>query len=707
MSFITSGMLWGLGLISVPILIHLLNKRQVKIVHWAPMEYLRLSIKSSRRKVRLEQLILLAVRCLFVAGLILALARPRVMDDGPLAWFAGGSRTTRVVVLDDSLSMDYRVGERTSFELAKGVVARLVDAMGSGDALTLMLTSQPERPVVRDAELKAIEPFDRLLEDLQRSDAAGNWPRVLAEAARLLEQAPHPVRELILVTDLRREGWGEEVRADAERLAAAGLTLKVVDVGSPERGNVALISLEAEATAVVRDVPARLRATLVNGGSEPAGPFSASLRTGKVERQIQVPRLAPGETLVLPMRVAFGEAGVHAVELRIPDDALLADNRRSCAVDVREGLELLLVDGDPSSEAYESETDFLAAAYLTNGRVFKPYAMTDSEWLASPPERFDLTILANLSSMTRDHARALEKLVREGMGLMVFPGDQLDPGLYEQLLHRGGEGILPASVDDVRDAPVTGLSIEDLEDSPLRSLLVLAPEALTGVTARRTLNVGISEAAADTTRVLARWDDGEGRPAVLERRVGRGKVLLWTTTADREWGDWPSDPTFLLAVCESARAVADRGAAGLNHEAGAPMVLDTGGQAAGNPELVDSEGANVGRLVVSEKGGVTSVAFEGITRAGTYRATWLDPAGRAVERVLAVGACASESRLERVSPEELSGWTASLAPLIVHHTDLDQLLEGPGRELWRSLAWAALILLGIESLLMVWVGRRG
>jgi Aerotolerance regulator N-terminal len=710
-SFITTGMLWGLGLISVPIVIHLLNKRQVRVVHWAPMEYLRLSIKSSRRKVRLEQLILLAVRCLFVAGLILALARPRVAGDGALGWFAGGGRTSRVIVLDDSLSMGYRVGEATSFELAKGVVARLVEAMDRGDALTLMLASEPERPVVKDAELKALQPFGPLLADLQRSDAAGHWPRILVEAARQLEKAPHPVRELILVTDLRREGWSEEVRAEAERLAEAGLKLKLVDVGSPERANVALVKLEAEATAVVQDVPARLRATIVNGGPAPAGPFSAGLRVGDVERQIQVPRLAPGETLVLPLTQVFPEPGVQAVELRLPDDPLSADNTRACVVDVRPGLEILLVDGDPSSEPYESETDFLAAAYLTDGRLFKPYSVTDSEWLASPPEAFDLTILANLSSLTRDHARALEQLVREGMGLMVFPGDQVDAGLYELLLHRDGEGLLPAAVDLVQDAPVTGMSIEPLEDSPLRSLAALAPGALSGVRARRTLDVGISEAAAESTRVLARWDDagddGTGRPAVLEHPFGRGKVLLWTTTADREWGDWPTDPTFLLAVCEAARAVADRGADGLNHGVGAPVVLDTGGAPAGNPELTNDDGQRVGRLVVRESEGTPSVGFEGVTRAGIYHAKWLDPAGQVIERSLAVGAAPAESRLERISPEEVAGWTASLTPQIVHYTDLEQLLQDPGRELWRSLAWAALLLLGLESLLMVWVGRRG
>lgn len=706
MSFLSSGVLWGLGLVSVPIIIHLLHKRQFRVIDWAPMEYLKLSIQSSRRKVKLEQLLLLLIRCLFVASLILALARPAAQGSGALTWFAGGGRSTRVIVLDDSLSMDYRMGERSAFEVGQGIVARLVDAMGDGDALTLLVASEPERPVLKDAELNA-GPIDEILAGLVRTDAAADWSRVLGEAARLMERAPHPVRELVLVTDLRRAGWSEDVRVEAERLAASGLTLKIVDVGSPEVQGVALTRFAPPAFAVVQDQATTFQATIVNGGSAPVGPLSASVAVGEVETPIEIPRLRAGETLVLPVRQTFTAGGVQTVRFTLQDEHLPADNARSCAVDVRPTLSILLVDGDPAADSVDSEIHFLASAFLARPKVFEPYALTDSEWLSELPEAFDLVVLANLSSVTSDHAARLEELVRAGMGLMIFPGDQVDAGSYEAHLHRGGTGLLPAALDVVRDAPITGMSVEAFEDSPLRLLTTIAPEALQMIRTHRSVKVGIAPAAAETTRVLARWDDGENSPAILERRVGRGRVLLWTTPADRAWGDWPTESTFLMGVCEASLAIADRGAGGLNHEAGAPIVLDTGGERVATPKLTGSDGASVGRLVARTEGGEEVVAFEGVTRAGPVTAAWVDASGKAIERALAVGPAASESSMVRVGREELLGWTASLAPQLVHHTEIEQLLQSDGKELWRSLALAALIMLALESVLMVWVGRRG
>src|SRR3954451_8301912 len=76
MHLLAAPMLAGLALASVPVIIHLLNRRRFQLVEWAPMKYLRLTLQTNRRRMRLEQLLLLAVRVLVVAMLFVALARP-------------------------------------------------------------------------------------------------------------------------------------------------------------------------------------------------------------------------------------------------------------------------------------------------------------------------------------------------------------------------------------------------------------------------------------------------------------------------------------------------------------------------------------------------------------------------------------------------------------------------------------------------------
>src|ERR1051325_9613754 len=124
MTFLAPWLLGGLALAAVPVIIHLLNRRRFRLVDWGPMHYLKLTLKTNRRRLRLEQWLLLAVRTLAVAALFLAVARPAVSGTGFGAWLAGRSRTSRVLVIGDSLSMDARGGAGRS---ARIHAQRIVD----------------------------------------------------------------------------------------------------------------------------------------------------------------------------------------------------------------------------------------------------------------------------------------------------------------------------------------------------------------------------------------------------------------------------------------------------------------------------------------------------------------------------------------------------------------------------------------------------
>src|SRR5258708_24327590 len=99
----------GLLAVLLPILIHLLNKRKFRVVDWAAMEFLLDADKKNRRRIRLENLILLLLRCLAVLLIGLLLARPFI----PTSLTAGILNATqyeRIIGLDDSLSMQARAG---------------------------------------------------------------------------------------------------------------------------------------------------------------------------------------------------------------------------------------------------------------------------------------------------------------------------------------------------------------------------------------------------------------------------------------------------------------------------------------------------------------------------------------------------------------------------------------------------------------------
>src|SRR5215213_8028672 len=148
MAFLSPFLLPMLALASVPIIIHILNRRRFQLVDWAPMKYLKLTLKTNRRRLRIEQLLLLILRTLAVIVLILAIARPVLSQSGIGGWLAGRGRTSRLIVIDDSMSMGYQLERRAAFDAALDATRQLVKTIGVQDSVTAFTTSAADQPLV-------------------------------------------------------------------------------------------------------------------------------------------------------------------------------------------------------------------------------------------------------------------------------------------------------------------------------------------------------------------------------------------------------------------------------------------------------------------------------------------------------------------------------------------------------------------------------
>lgn len=709
MSFLSPILLSALALASVPIIIHLLNRRRFQLVEWAPMKYLKLTIKTNRRRLRIEQLILLALRTAMIVVLVLAVARPVLTQGGGLSgWLSGsGGRVSRLLVLDDSLSMGYQVNRESAFSLAKEVAAELIKATGSQDSMTALVTSAPSAPLVKEAHLEDPTKLLGVVAGLSVSDTRSDWAGTLKAADEHLAAATFPTREVVVLTDLRRSGWAEGVRDVANRWASAGVSLRVVDVGSRQTENVSVVSLEQEDPVALPSTPLNVTAHLRSRAAAPLTAGQATLEFAGNMRPLTLPDLAPGQSLDLPLSVTPQRAGHFPLRLSLPPDALPADDVRYLNVPVRANVSVTLVDGEPGARPFESETDFLTVAFTAGTLPWDVNRIADTDWLAVRPSASDVLVLANVAAIPLEQVSALEKLVAAGTGLMVFVGDQVDPQLYNDRLFRDGAGLLPARLAGVIDEAVTGLVMEPADDSPLAALAKVSPAALGRVVARRYMAAEVPR-ASEQVRVLARWNDPQGRPAVVEKRFGRGRVLLWTVTADRQWSDWPIDPVYVLAVRSAATAAARSDANAAEVLAGQPIRIQLSQGLEATEAKVTLPGSSDALPARVEKpdGEPPVVMYAGTTRAGVYALTWKDAAGAEQSRSVCVNGDKTESDLESIPDAELKALMGNLEVPIVHYTPGQTLLTREGKEIWRTLAQIVLAMAVIESVFAVWVGRE-
>src|SRR5437763_4578317 len=213
MSFLNPLLLAGLAAIAVPIIIHLLNRRKFQKVVWAAMRFLRISVEKNQRRMRIEDLILRLLRCLLLALLAVALARPAILSNTTEHF--GQSKVTGIIILDNSYSMGVSDGTQTRFDKARRAAEQVIDSMPGGSATAVWLASD----IVQDAI--ALPTFDlnlarKTIREARLSDRATDILPALDKAVDYLKSRMVIRKEIFLVTDGQAAGWRQ--LADVQQL---------------------------------------------------------------------------------------------------------------------------------------------------------------------------------------------------------------------------------------------------------------------------------------------------------------------------------------------------------------------------------------------------------------------------------------------------------------------------------------------------------
>lgn len=723
--FLNSALLWGLGLASIPLIIHLLFRRRFRQLDWAPMRYLKLTIQRNRRRIQLEQWLLLLLRTVLIIILVCLLSRPILNAAGIGRWLSGETRTSHILVIDDSLSMGLSSSGRTAFQHAIDLATQAVEDVGRNDRFTLVLSSRPEAPLLREVDLADPNEALNLLRALQPTETMTSWASTLSAIDKLVQSSTFPTRTVTIVTDLRRVGWEEELAATA-KWAGERVQVRIIDVGGSSARQISLDRLVQADRLALAGTPIRWEATIRNASESVMENLEAAWLIDGQPNQIGLPSLAPGETAIVPLTAVFQEPGLHHVSLRLPADDLLGDNQRWDVVNVKENLRLLLVDGEPSAEIFQGETDFLGLALslaIGDSKAFQVETVTEPEWPAAAKSNPDLIVFANLAGVDLTQREQLRKLVDAGTGLMIFTGDQVDPDNYNRQLFQDGTGLLPMQLEVPQDETVSGFILEENSPSAVDALRQLSASVLGRIKINKRYQVRLPEQPTADVRILARWNDAAASPALCEKTVGQGRVLLWTITADKSWSDWPTEPSYVLAMRETAKAIARtdsttneltagevlKCAVSADRQIASPMLELPGGDEP-KPLIVEANHSPVEKSARKQELAVDTPQFlvwADTDKAGLYRLNWQETPGGSASNTFAVNPDSRESELARIPVEELrKRWQGIEPEIITALTTAGTNVGVRGQEVWRSMAFCLLGMMGFEACFATWVGRQ-
>ncbi|MBI5683744.1 MAG: BatA domain-containing protein [Verrucomicrobia bacterium] len=732
----TSLLLLGAGLALGPIIIHLLNRRRYRIIDWAAADFLLESFKKTKRRIRLEQLLLLAMRVAGVGLMGVALARPFVPEQNFAAMLGTQARSDHVVILDDSYSMGQTLGSSTIFARARDAVLQIADRVQPEDTFAVLLTSanvggaSAPRPLFASAHLTDRAAFKRDAAALTPSDFSTDLGPSLQAALDIFSNSSNPEKRLYILTDCRRRDWTDEndrrVRGLLEKLDKKVARAFLMDFGAADAANLSITEFICAEKHVVQNLRARFLATVVNRGSQPALNVPVTFRAGDIALPPRIlDRLGPGETTTLDFSYVFRRPGVIAASASLPADALAPDNAAYLALDVRDGVPALIVNGAPDPEPYINETDYLVAALDPGGKGlggWRPAVITDRELPAAQFDKFDLVVLANVATVPQAKLAELETYVRNGGSIAIFLGDRLDRAFYNAALFKDGAGLLPGKLGVMEGDPNNAeksfrLKIEP-GTHPLQSALGGELAALlAGVHVRAFIPVAADvrrRTASDNekdrlltsaaTSVLASFSDRANSPALVERRFGNGRVLVFASTASARWHDWPANPSYPVFVQELFSSFSRTPPQERTARVGSPI------ERAVEPQFIDGsvtmktprypEQPAV-RLTPHPVGEQMRVSFADTGRAGVYKLALENGGSQRADR-FARNVEPAEGDLAKADPAVVAAALGDapvklLSDLATAELDLRE--QSRGKEFWKYVLIALLAVLVVEQTL--------
>jgi hypothetical protein len=603
----------GLGL---PVYLHLLKRQTAKPKQVSSLMLYESRTQASTRHRRLQYFLLLSLRLLVLLLLIVAFANPFINRNA--AAFA--SNRLVLLVIDNSFSM--RAGTRLNDakEAAMGVVAGKGAARGQvaafGSQLQFMTQVIEDQAGLR-AAVQAIQP----------SDGHGNLGE-LARAVRAMAAAVHTPIELHLFSDMQRSALASNFSDMTLPSNVKLVTHTVVTKGQP---NWTVESVVAPGQVWGKDAkPVHVQAVIAGFGT-PAAQRTVSLVVNGKTTAVKTASVPPGGRASVDFPALEVPYGFNRCEVKIDStDAFAADDVRRFAVERSDPQKALLIHnyGDSRSPLYIGAA--LAAAAQS---AFILESISVNEAADRQPANYAFIILSDLNTVPQLLENSLTGYVRSGGSLLIAAGTSAGARLQIP--------IFGARITDTRHYSQVPDRFMSVGSSDSSFPAVAKGEGWPGLKFFYALNVDPGDA-----RVIVRLSDQT--PLLLEKRIGEGRVLLFTSGLDNLTNDFPLNPAFVPFIEQTARYLAGSDRQGGARVVDAYLELRNAREQGQGVEVTDPEGKRP--LTLGEA--ATAQSFQ-LTEAGYYQLRLAD--GR--QNVVGVNADPKESNLETIPDDVMALWT--------------------------------------------------
>ncbi|MBI2988894.1 MAG: BatA domain-containing protein [Deltaproteobacteria bacterium] len=689
--------LYALAATSLPLLIHLLNRRKLKRIRFPAVRFILLSQRRISRTYRLRQWILLALRTGAVFLLALLLAHPIFQTGAGL--FAGGAPLSLVIILDSSLSMKWS-GQGEGFKQAKEAARLLISSLNDGDRAAVVPTNAPDRGSIRLKGEREILLRD--LEGIQLSAGIADFPAALGAAYELLKE-PAAQKEIWLMTDMALTGW-ENFSIGALAQHDPLIPLKIIKIATKEEpSNATIKEVKMRGHGAGVGLPIQLEASVVNFSDQEIKDLLVQLNIDERGREQKLISIPPKGEREVGFVFNLTQAGDHQGYVMLKKDGLAGNPISYFTLRAEDKLKVLVVDGDPQTSLVQSETFFLSRALNPAGErdssLFLPTVIIPEGLSSVSLDSYQALILCNVPVISDAFLPRLREYLRKGGGLLLFFGDRIQVDNYNAKLFHSSPPILPAPIREKKSFPEpAGEKIEAM-DASHPALQAFADQMLKeSLKATKVHGYFRTDTAGGSTLLSL----AGGAPLLVEKKGGPGRVLFFTSSADRDWSDLPLKTAYLPLIQSlvSYLSGGKEGAMDPGVTVGSPKVFSFPPLYVGKGLRIVKPDRKEREITFVPNREKASATFQENDLAGIYRLSLPEGEAQTAPQIYPVNSPFLESRLESIGERELG---AKLAPIRAEILPFESLEKGGTRT---DLSLPLLLLLIVTLASEGWLAQR-
>ncbi len=528
MNFSSPSFLWFLPAIAVPAILHFLHRRKPRAMPFSSLELIKLAHRTRMPKRRLRDLLLLLMRTLLVLFAVLLFSRPVVRHSAALS---GGGKSRVVILLDVSASMDATYSGRSRLDTAKDEARRLLRIVSADTEVGLVTFSDRV-----ETELTPATDRTRLVGGLTSAKALARPTNILpALKAGSPMLAGAETKTLVILSDQAMNVWTAAAAAAGawEGFDPAARVIVRQCGEAPVSRAVTAAELQLSEEGALRG-----KAVFFTNDGAPLADWTVELN----ERVVAKGNGSGAGVREEAFEARLPDGGFYGGKVFLTPDEMTADDAFYVAGRVPKGFRVLLVDGEPGVAPSDSEVYYLKSALESprDPRVESIDTVSADGLSGVTLKNYGAIVLSNAADLAGREAE-LRQWVEEGGGLFLSAGSRWPKsrsfvlGLFSSGGLRDGDAKVVAPTAHGILAGVAGLSTFDWKQVSASHHVL--PEG---------------GASFDT---LIAFEDGS--PLLLQESVGKGNLVVLTTTMDRAWSNLPSKPVFAPLMRELLAALAD------------------------------------------------------------------------------------------------------------------------------------------------------